>query len=352
MKPTIFFSHSTHDKDQIQPIKEQLEEITGGAIDIFMSSDGASIPFGRNWVKKIEDALGECKIMFVWVTPNSSSSQWVYFESGFVYSRGVRVVPIGFNGVRLEDLPAPLSLLQGFNVSSADGLNNIIGVINGEFDMHFPMAFDDQFYAGHAAPKTGAMGEILDYVAHLKCWIAGKWELKDGTTVSPRTGWLQEFAERLSEREQPFTLNGNELLGLGYKVYTREGRNHLSGEVYVDPIFLDEALPLLFLAVETAYGRQMPEIPMGVYARPEYELPEDDFLVPARLINTEATPDETEPNAVFRFRNIRFRVLVDQRNSREEEQRRLFVYVASGTTDGVPLLALMKLLVRQGVYRI
>lgn len=47
-KPTIFFSHSSQDSDTILPIKNRLAAITANVMDIFMSSDGQSIPFGHN----------------------------------------------------------------------------------------------------------------------------------------------------------------------------------------------------------------------------------------------------------------------------------------------------------------
>ncbi len=44
-KPIIFFGHSSTDKDMIIPIKEHILDRTGNAVSIFLSSDGASIPF-------------------------------------------------------------------------------------------------------------------------------------------------------------------------------------------------------------------------------------------------------------------------------------------------------------------
>ena len=90
-KPTIFFSHSSKDRDAILPIKEKLMKITSGVIQIFMSSDGQSIPFGNNWVHKIEEGLNNAKIMFVFVTPTSIESGWIYFEAGFAYSKGIEI---------------------------------------------------------------------------------------------------------------------------------------------------------------------------------------------------------------------------------------------------------------------
>ena len=170
MKPTVFSSHSSLDKDRIKPIKDHILEKTGNSIQIFMSSDGASIPFGKNWLKEIELALTECKLMFVWLTPNSVKSNWIYFESGYAYSRDIKVVPIGFDGIKLEELPAPLNLLQGFNINSSSSLNNIIAVINKEFGLTFTLdLFDDIFYENVSKLSAESSAELLEYVSAVKC---------------------------------------------------------------------------------------------------------------------------------------------------------------------------------------
>src|SRR5258706_16087192 len=99
MKAIIFFSHSSLDKDVLGKLKNLFSEKTGGSIDVFLSSDGQSIPLGRNWVHRVEDALDSSKLMIIFVTPNSLRSNWIYFESGFAYAKKIRVVPVGFLGV-------------------------------------------------------------------------------------------------------------------------------------------------------------------------------------------------------------------------------------------------------------
>ena len=148
MKPSVFLSHSSHDETALRRLKESLEDKTAGAVRFFLSSDGQSIPLGRNWVHQIQQALDECGLMLVFLSPNSMNSRWVYFESGYAYSRSLRVVPLGVFGVDLNDLSPPLSLLQGFNVSvrSADGLNNVIALINTEFDLKCKEAFTPADY--------------------------------------------------------------------------------------------------------------------------------------------------------------------------------------------------------------
>lgn len=144
-KPTLFFSHSSKDKDMVLAIKNKVMQYTSGTLEIFQSSDGESIPFGTNWIHKVEEGLKEAKVMFVFITEQSISSGWIYFEAGYAYSKDVHVIPVGI-GVSVGDLKAPLNLLQGFNITSADSLNNFLTIINREFNYSFPAQFtDDDF---------------------------------------------------------------------------------------------------------------------------------------------------------------------------------------------------------------
>ncbi len=145
IKPTLFFSHSSKDKDAILLLKNKLEKATGSVLNIFMSSDGQSIPFGTNWIHKIEDGLQQAKIMFVFVTENSVSSGWIYFEAGFAYSKGIQVIPVGI-GIDIGGLKPPLNLLQGFNIISEDSLNNFISIVNEVFDYQFEESFTQADY--------------------------------------------------------------------------------------------------------------------------------------------------------------------------------------------------------------
>ena len=139
-KPTLFFSHSSKDKELILKLKDKLMSYTGSVLNIFMSSDGQSIPFGTNWIHKIEEGLNDARIMFVFVTNNSISSGWIYFEAGFAYSKNIHVIPVGI-GIDIGALKAPLNLLQGFNLTSEDSLNNIISIVNKEFSYSFSEQF-------------------------------------------------------------------------------------------------------------------------------------------------------------------------------------------------------------------
>lgn len=161
-KPTLFFSHSSKDKDMILTIKNKVMQYTSNTLDIFQSSDGESIPFGTNWIHKVEEGLKEAKVMFVFITENSISSGWIYFEAGYAYSKGVHVIPVGI-GVSVGNLKAPLNLLQGFNITSADGLNNFLTIINREFCYSFPAQFTDADFCEISSQSSSSRNHSIQF---------------------------------------------------------------------------------------------------------------------------------------------------------------------------------------------
>jgi hypothetical protein len=156
-KPVVFLSHSSRDRRSLSRLREMLIQKTGDTIDFFLSSDGQSIKLGRNWVHRVEEALQKARIMFVFITPNSIGSSWMLFESGFAYSKRIRVIPTGFLGMDITVLSPPLSLLQGFNIGSSDGLDNLIAILNEEFSYHHAATFTDLEFE-ELLSEGGALG--------------------------------------------------------------------------------------------------------------------------------------------------------------------------------------------------
>jgi hypothetical protein len=168
MKPMVFLSHASADEASLRALANKLREKTSNAIGFFLASDGQSIPLGRNWVHKIEEELKASQIMFVFLSPASIASQWVFFEAGFAYARGIRVVPVGFGGVDLGLLSPPLGLLQGFNVRDADSLNNIIATLNEEFELTVAQSFTaDDYSSIFGASTTSAMAYLGRHAEHV-----------------------------------------------------------------------------------------------------------------------------------------------------------------------------------------
>lgn len=202
-KPTLFFSHSSKDKDMVLAIKNKVMQYTSGTIEIFQSSDGASIPLGTNWVHKVEAGLDDAKVMFVFVTEKSISSGWIYFEAGYAYSKKIRVIPVGV-GVNVGDLKAPLNLLQGFNISSAGSLNNFITIINDVFDYKFQEQFTEADFDEVVALSSPSYSHNIKFekvVRSIRFSIAGIYYEKPGEQKKRDTQVLFERIKQYLDKQ-------------------------------------------------------------------------------------------------------------------------------------------------------
>ncbi len=212
-KPTIFFSHSSKDRDLILPIKNKLIDITSGTMDIFMSSDGQSIPFGRNWVSKIEEGLKNAQMMFIFVTPNSIKSDWIYFEAGYAYSKEIQVIPVGI-GINIEELKAPLNLLQGFNILACDSMNNFISVINKKFSVSYKEDFDELDYSLICKElyKEKLNIESLDIIGSCEC------EYTFISKSDSTTDFYNKLISYMKDKNIEYSFSENMLLINGIKI--------------------------------------------------------------------------------------------------------------------------------------
>lgn len=167
-KPIVFLSHASLDKESLTALKKILDERAAGSLDFFLSSDGESIKFGRNWVVSVSDALARAKLMFVFLSRRSADSKWIHFEAGCAYASGVRVVPVCLPGIDLNKITPPLSLLQGFNLHTHEAIGNIARICNEKFAMKINEVFrveDFDSIMGNAGGVGHAFfGEFTDAI--------------------------------------------------------------------------------------------------------------------------------------------------------------------------------------------
>ena len=244
-KPTIFFSHSSRDSAILTRLRELLVWKTGRTVDVFLSSDGQSIPLGRNWVHALQSALEQASLVLVFVSPQSLKSDWMFFESGFTYAKGIRVIPIGFLGVDLGTLPPPIGLLQGFNISSAEGLNNIIALVNQEFGYEHKERFTEAEYQ-----------ELQDLASRIGGSLGNHARLIDSLylTARPERQYfeLHELQEDivgiLSQSNVELDVNDWTIISYGLTISIENpysDRGWWVAHISIDPSVADTAFPLV-----------------------------------------------------------------------------------------------------------
>lgn len=128
----IFLSHIHEETEMALLLKTAIENEFAGFVEVFVSSDGTSIPAGTNFLKKIEEGLIECVGAIYLISPASVMRNWINFELGAVWIRGVgseRVggpkiptLPLCHSGCTPRNLPMPLNNLNAVQANQSSQL--------------------------------------------------------------------------------------------------------------------------------------------------------------------------------------------------------------------------------------
>jgi TIR domain len=123
--PLIFVSHKASDADVARELQRALDTEFLGHPRFFNSSDHESVQPGIAWFDSIVDALRECAVLLVILSPAALASAWVNFEAGAAWIKGALVIPCCIGQVRKSSLPAPYGHLQGVDLDDPDDLDQL-----------------------------------------------------------------------------------------------------------------------------------------------------------------------------------------------------------------------------------
>ena len=104
-KKLIFISHISGEAELARALKQHLVHDFLGYFDVFVSSDGKTIPAGAKWLEELSGALRRSLAMVVLCSHESVTRPWVNFEAGGGWVRGIPVIPICHSGMTQDDLP-------------------------------------------------------------------------------------------------------------------------------------------------------------------------------------------------------------------------------------------------------
>jgi len=125
MPTQIFLSHVTVEHDLAALLKQKIEKHFLEQVDVFVSSDQESIQAGEPWLDALQRSLTTAGMAIILCSPVSISRPWLNFEAGAAWLRKIPVVPLCHSGLEPEELPMPLSAMQGGKVSDPETLNRL-----------------------------------------------------------------------------------------------------------------------------------------------------------------------------------------------------------------------------------
>lgn len=330
-------------------LKELYLEKTGGAVDVFLSSDGQSIPLGRNWVYKVQEGLEEASLLIVFVTPNSISSSWVYFEAGYSYSKGIRVIPTGFLGVDLSQIGPPLSLLQGFNISSADALNNLIALTNDQFShSHKPSFTESEFVSiigKDFSTGTGCLDELFNILDDIDLSMDAR---DDGLKADP-SDLIPEIAALLKEDGIEYQGGLNFLDFRGVRISTTDGVHPKPLRIVIDPFVFEITLPILQKIINLIRVEAAPPVSFTFKLAIGLEVIQKKHKITARL---NGDPVSLREDGAIVFKGIAFDTGYYHRFLRSSGSERSNAYIRISPDSRLDLNVvgeLLRLLVKKNV---
>jgi hypothetical protein len=139
-RKSVFISHISAESELAQWLKTRLDCDFLGTLDIFVSSDRSTIEAGRKWLDEVDKALKRADLQIILCSRESVGRPWVNFEAGAVWLRGIPVVPVCHSGLQPDDLPVPLSMLEGIALNRPAGLAKLYDAVASTLGLKTPSA--------------------------------------------------------------------------------------------------------------------------------------------------------------------------------------------------------------------
>ena len=139
-KPRVFVSHISQEGALAAVLKKHLSRDFLNLLDIFVSSDGVSIEAGEKWLDEVSTALEEAQIELVLCSAESVTRPWINFEAGAAWIRRIRLIPVCHSGIKPDELPVPLKMLNAIVAGEAAGVEGLYRSIAKVVDIDAPAA--------------------------------------------------------------------------------------------------------------------------------------------------------------------------------------------------------------------
>ena len=166
----VFLSHISEEAPEAKAIKISIEKALPGAF-VFVSA--IDIHLGDAWLKEIDQALEQTKVVLALCSPNSVRRPWLNFESGSGWSRHLPIIPICFNGMHKENLPDPMRIFQAIELTSKEACTELINRLASVLQIQSANNFDPkEMLLEHRVerpPRGSDIGIVL-------CHQQQKWE--------------------------------------------------------------------------------------------------------------------------------------------------------------------------------
>ncbi len=166
----IFVSHSTKDIDFVRRLTNSLQYSLGAVIWVSFEH----IRPGEAWADSINNALNQCRIMILIVSPDSLNSQQVRKEWRFFLSHDKRIIPVIWGK---GDLPYDLNDIQHIDFSSQE-YDTALNLLKAELLKEHVQFNEVSIPVKISTNKTGNLFWLCHDLNELYYWLLGDVEKK------------------------------------------------------------------------------------------------------------------------------------------------------------------------------
>lgn len=146
-KRLVFISHYSAEKSIAVSLKKVIEEGFLDAIEVFVSSDGVSIPKGSDFPGVIRKAIDKSVFAITLISHESMHRPWVNIEFGAFWSSDKLITPLLHGPIDYRKLDPPYNTMNGARADDEDGLNEILSSIARTIEMRRPDVDWSEFQA-------------------------------------------------------------------------------------------------------------------------------------------------------------------------------------------------------------
>lgn len=213
----LFLSHSAVDV-QLAAFLQTTAASSIPNVEVFRTTRVGEIPAGRAWFDKIETELRAADCFLVLLSHASMARPWVCFETGAAWYSKRPMVPALAPGVRPDEIPEPMRLLQLLSLGDTEQASQVFRELGGR------LAEPEQFVRQAAElahhGKKEAIRERFDGLDHEGTYYAYDGplqELPTGDAVPMPTGLILAFREAGFEPVMTIPSRPQSTFAAGYK---------------------------------------------------------------------------------------------------------------------------------------
>jgi len=144
MSKKLFLSHDSRDEALAKVLAETIERLSLRQLTIWFSSDRTSnggFQPGAVWLDAVRTNLSKSKAVIALLTPRSLPNSWLLFECGYgAATQGREVIPVAVGIDALSEIPFPLGMFQGYQLTDYDSIKTLVSKLFALYDV----AFDEE----------------------------------------------------------------------------------------------------------------------------------------------------------------------------------------------------------------